>query len=33
VGAVGPVAAVDGIISVSDLLEVLSAFAGGEYPF
>jgi len=30
---VGPVAAVDGKITASDLLAVLNAFGGGSYPF
>ena len=33
VGQFGPVAQLDGIISVSDLLEVLNAFSGSSYPF
>ena len=33
VDGTGPVAAIDGIISVSDLLAVLGAFSGDEYPF
>ena len=32
-GAFGSVGRVDGKIGVNDILEVLSAFSGGEYPF